>query len=246
LVPGALFYLYNSEKIPFQSLLDNFKDCILSGGNIPYETMFPLCLVPVVPAGVPYGNIIDKALVDGMLKEHFLPFTSSALSYRLEDGLTVWQYVKLRMKDAKTVAPSLAVACMACMAKLEECRKAEDFAFLESYIEKPLPREVIPRGSLSKAVFVYTLFSLANLPAGQLLRWLALFGRFARKLALWMDILGELPFKVANPLSSDRHGTHALQEVLTIQTLLTMRVNVTSDFGEFNIPESLNFAYARR
>ena len=237
LVPGALFYFYNSEKIPFQSLLNNFRDCILSGGNAPYEPMYPLCLVPVVPGGVPYENIVDKSLLDSMLKEQFLPFSSVALKYRLEDRQTVWQYIKSRMNEAKTVAPALAVAFMACMTKLEECRKPEDFVFFESYIEKDLPREIALRSSLSKPAFVYMLFSLSNFPSVQLLRWLALISKFTRKLALWMDILGELPFKVGNPQLSDRHSAHALQELLSIQTLLAMRVNVTPDFGEFNIPE---------
>jgi hypothetical protein len=239
LVPGALFYFHNSEKIPFQSLLNNFRDCILSGGNAPYEPMYPLCLVPVVPGGIPYENIIDNHLLDSMLKEQFLPFSSVALNYRLESRQTVWQYIKSRMNEARTAAPALAVAFMACMTKLEECRKPEDFAFFESYIDKDLPREVALRTSLSKPVFVYMLFSLSSLPPVQLLRWLALIGKFTRKLAFWMDIHGEVPFKVNNPTLPGRHSTHALQELLSMQTLLTMRVNVTPDFGEFNIPESL-------
>ncbi|MDR2176403.1 MAG: hypothetical protein LBO82_10780 [Synergistaceae bacterium] len=238
LVPGALFYFYNSEKIPFQSLLNNFQDCILSGGNVPYEPMYPLCLVPVVPGDVPYTNIIDRPLIDSMLKEQFLPFSSASLNFRLEGSYRVWQYIKARMAAAKTVVPALAIAFMACMTKLEECRKTDDFAFFEAYIDKDLPREIVPRSNLSKPVFVYMLFALANLPSVQLLRWLALIGKFTRKLALWMDILGELPFKVVNPLS-DRHGSHVLQELVSMQTLLTMRVNVTTEFGEFNIPESL-------
>jgi hypothetical protein len=237
LAPGALFYLYNSEKIPFQSLLNNFRDCVLSGGNAPYDALYPLCLVPVVPGGVPYENIIDKALIDGMLKEQFLPFSSAALRYRLEDRQTVWQYIKSRMSAARNVSPPLAVAFMACMTKLEECRKPEDFVFFESYIEKNLPRELASRSNFSKPVFVYMLFSLSVLPSVQLLRWLALIGKFTRKLAIWMDILGELPFKAVGPLLPDRHSSHVLQELLSMQALLTMRVNVTSDFGEFNIPE---------
>jgi hypothetical protein len=239
LVPGALFYFYNSEKIPFQSLLNNFRDCILSGGNVPYEPMYPLCLVPVISGNVPYQNIIDKSLLDSMLKEQFLPFTSVALNYRLEDSQTVWQYVKSRINWARTVSPALAVAFMACMAKLENCRQPEDFAFLESYLEKELPRDAAPRSNLTKNIFVYMLFSLGSLPSAQLLRWLALIGKFTRKLALWMDVLGELPFKVVNPQLPDRHSSHVLQELLSIQTILTTRVNVTPDFGEFDIPDTL-------
>jgi hypothetical protein len=239
LVPGALFYFYNSERIPFQSLLNNFRDCILSGGNAPYEPMYPLCLVPVISGSVPYENIIDRSLLDSMLKEQFLPFTSISLSYRLEDRQTVWQYVKSRMNEAKIVSPALAVAFMACMTKLEKCRQPEDFALFESYLEKELPREIAPRSNLTKNIFVYMLFSLGSLPPAQLLRWLALIGKFTRKLAFWMDALGELPFKVVNPLLPDRHSSHILQELLSIQTLLTIRVNVTPDFGEFDIPETL-------
>jgi hypothetical protein len=81
------------------------------------------------------------------------------------------------------------------------------------------------------------LCALSSLPPVQLLQWLALIGKFTRKLALWMDVLGELPFKVTNPLTSDRHSSHVLQELLSMQTLLTIRVSVTPDFGEFDIPE---------
>jgi hypothetical protein len=237
---GALFYLDNTERIPFQSLLDNYKDCIVAGGSLPYESMYPLCLVPVVPAGVPYENVIDSALLDGMLREQFLPFTSRALTYPLEDDQTVWRYVKLRMKEHKTVSPTLAVACMACMVKSPDCRKDDDFAFLESYVEKSIPREYSPRAAVSKAVFVYTLFSLSNLPARQILRWLHLLDRLTRKFAIWMEILGEPPFRISNSLlPSDRRGSNILQELMAIQTLLAMRVNVTDAFGEFDIPEYL-------
>jgi hypothetical protein len=237
LAAGALFYLDNTEKIPFQSLLDNYKDCILTGGNLPYESMYPLCLVPVVPPGTPYENVLDIALLDGMLREQFLPFTSRALAYPLEDGQTVWQYLKLRMKEHRTVSPTLTVACMACMAKSPDCRKLSDFAFLESYVEKQIPRDYSPRAAISKSVFVYVLFSLSKLPTPQVLRWLLLFDRLVRKFALWMEILGETPFRVSNSLlSSDKRGSNVLQELTMIQTLLAMRVNVTDSFGEFDIP----------
>jgi hypothetical protein len=201
--------------------------------------MYPLCLVPVISENAPYENIIDRSLLDSMLKEQFLPFTSAALNHRLENEQTVWQYVKSRMSEAKTVSPALAVAFMACMTKLKDCRKPEDFVFLESYLEKDLPREFAPRNSFTKNVFVYMLFSLSNLPSPELLRWLALLGSFTRKLAFWMDILGELPFRVAASQTSERHSSHILQELLSMQALLTIRVSVTPDFGEFDIPEML-------
>ncbi|MDR1650142.1 MAG: hypothetical protein LBR71_07760 [Synergistaceae bacterium] len=235
-VTGALFYLHNSEKIPFQSLMYNFKDCILSGGgNIPYEPMYPLCLVPVVPNGSSYGNIIDKGLIDSMLKEQFLPFTSAALTCPVE-GLTAWQHIKIRMNDAKIAAPALALAFMACMAKLEDCRREEDFALFESYIEKEPPREFVPRNNFSKHIFVYMLFSLSSLPPTALLQWLVLIGKFTRKVAFWMDLFGETAFRVVNPSLPDRGGSHVLQELLSMQALLSMRVNVTPDYGEFGAP----------
>jgi hypothetical protein len=115
--PGARFYLYNTEKIPFQSLLANFRDCILSRGSAPYEPMYPLCLVPVVPEGVPYTNVIDKTLIDSMLREQYLPFTSRALSYPLDNKQTVWQYIRGRLGASKVVMPALVIALMACMAR---------------------------------------------------------------------------------------------------------------------------------
>jgi hypothetical protein len=241
LAAGALFYLGNTEKIPFQSLLDNYKDCIVAGGNLPYESMYPLCLVPVVPGGVPYENILDSALLDGMLREQFLPFTSTALIYPLDDNRTVWEHLKSRMEEHKIVSPTLAVACMACMTKSPECRKIKDFAFLESYVEKPISRDYAPRAAVSKSVFVYMLFSLSNLPAPQILRWLLLFDRVARKLAIWMETLGESFFRVSNSmLSSDKRGSNLLQELTAIRTLLAMRVNITDTFGEFDIPDEFS------
>ena len=249
LTPGARFYLYNTEKIPFQSLLANFRDCILSRSSVPYEPMYPLCLVPVVPAGVPYDNVIDVSLIDSMLRGEFLPFTSKALSYPLGDNpnLTVWQHIKLRMQSAQTVTPALVVAFMACMAKMEECRSSEDFAFIESYIEKPLPRELLPRETLSRSVFVYMLFSLSVLPAAQILRWLVLLDKLIRRVALWMDIMGEVPFRVVNSLlSTDKRGSHVLHELTTMQSLLAMRVYVSDNFGEFRIPDELAASLAKR
>ncbi|MDR3264960.1 MAG: hypothetical protein LBT15_03015 [Synergistaceae bacterium] len=239
--PGARFYLYNTEKIPFQSLLSNFRDCVLSHNSVPYEPMYPLCLIPVVPAGVPYTNVIDRSLVDSMLREQYLPFTSRALSYPLNGSQTVWQYIRLRLDASRSVVPALVIALMACMAKLEECRTPEDFAFLESYIAKPIPRELNPKETLSKAVFVYLLFSLSILPAPQILRWLVLLDRLLRRLLVWMDSLGELPFRVVNSLiSADKRGSHMLQELATMQALLAMRVNVSDSFGEFRIPDELS------
>ena len=56
-----------------------------------------------------------------------------------------------------------------------------------------------------------------------------------------MDILGEDPFQVVNTaLPSDRKGSHLLQELSVIQSLLSMRVNVPDSFGEFRIPEELS------
>jgi hypothetical protein len=238
--PGARFYLYNTEKIPFQSLLSNFRDCILSRSSAPYAPMYPLCLVPVVPEGGPYTNFIDRAFIDSMLQEQYLPFTSRALNYPLGSGQTVWQYIRGRLSASGVVSPALVIALMACMAKMEECRSAEDFAFFESYIAKPTPREITPRETLSKAVFVYLLFSLSMLPAPQILRWLVLLDRLLRRLLVWMDTLGELPFRVANfMVTVDKRGSHVLQELTTMQALLAMRVNVSDSFGEFRIPDEL-------
>jgi hypothetical protein len=245
LTPGARFYLYNTERIPFQSLLFNFRDCILSRTSFPYEPMYPLCLVPVIPEGVPYQNIIDKALIDNMLRGAFLPFSSKALLYPLESNLTVWQYLKFHLGENKFVVPALVVACMACMAKLEECRTPDDFMFLEEYIGKPLPREVVQRENLSKAVFAYLLFSLSILPPTQLLRWLALLGKILRKASEWMDLWGDDPFRVTNSLlTTDSHRSNVLQELTTLQALLAMRVNVSDSFGEFHIPEEFTSLFA--
>ena len=240
LTPGARFYLYNTEKIPFQSLLSNFRDCVLSRTSVPYEPMYPLCLVPVVPDGVPYQNILDREFVDSMLRAHYLPFSSRALNYLLDNKETVWQYIKRRLGAGKTAVPALVIALMACMAKLEECRTAEDFIFIESYIEKALSHELSSSESLSKAIFVYMLFSLSMQPVAKILRWLVLLDKVIRKVAIWMDVLGEVPFRVVNSLiASDKKGSHVLQELLTMQALLVMRVNVSDNFGEFRIPEEL-------
>ena len=53
-VAGARFYLYNTEKIPFQKLLDNFRDCILSRESTPYRPH-----VSSVPhsGGAAYGSL---------------------------------------------------------------------------------------------------------------------------------------------------------------------------------------------
>jgi hypothetical protein len=152
------------------------------------------------------------------------------------EGLTAWQHIKIRMNDAKIAAPALALAFMACMAKLEDCRREEDFALFESYIEKDPPREFVPRNNFSKHIFVYMLFSLSSLPPTALLQWLVLIGKFTRKVAFWMDLFGETAFKVVNPSFPDKGGTHVLQELLSMQALLSMRVNVTPDYGEFGAP----------
>jgi hypothetical protein len=124
---------------------------------------------------------------------------------------------------------------------MEECRSPEDFAFLESYAAKPTPRELIPREILSKAVFVYLLFSLSTLPAPQILRWLALLDKLLHRISVWMEALGEVPFRVANfIIAGDKRGSQVLQELTTIQALLAMRVNVSDSFGEFRIPEELS------
>ena len=240
LVAGARFYLYNTEKIPLQPLLENFRDCMLSRDSAPYNPMYPLCLVPVVPPRVAYRNIVDKRLVDAMFDAQFLPCSSEALSFPLEGGISVWQHLRSRMNEAAAIAPPLFVAYLACMAKGETFCTQADFACMESYVEKPLPREFQPVAMMSKSVFVHMLFSLANLPAPQLLRWLLLLGKVVRRVALWMDVLGEEPFRVVNAaLPSDRKGSHVLHELSVIQSLLSMRVNVTDSFGEFRIPEEL-------
>ena len=240
-VTGARFYLYNTGKIPFQSLLDNFRECLLSRESVPYTPMYPLCLLPVVPSGVPYRNIVDRQLIDAMFEGQFFPSTSDALRFRLDEGLSVWGYLRFRMGDSLTVSPSHFVAYLACMAKGGAFCAPADFTALEAYLEKPLPREFELPTAFSKSVFVHMLFSLSNLPPPQLLRWLLLLGRAIRRVALWMDILGEDSFQVVNAaLPSDRRGSHLLQELSVIQSLLSMRVNVPDSFGEFRIPEELS------
>lgn len=126
------------------------------------------------------------------------------------------------------------------MAKLEDCRKPEDLAFLEAYAEKPLPREPETREKFSKAVFVHLLFSLSPLPAGQILRWLMLLGKLLRQVSQWMDFWGEEPFQVVNSLfKTSARPSHILHELATLQALLAMRVNVAENFGEFQIPDDL-------
>jgi len=239
------FYLYNTEKIPFQSLLNNYKDCVESNSSYPYEPMYPLCLVPVVPLNSPYKNIIDKALISSMLQGQYLPFSSKALFYKLQENQTVWQHIKICMKDHKTVAPALIIAFMACMAKMEDFRTPIDFSFIESYLEKPLPRELMPREALSKSVFVYLLFSIATFPPAQILRWLVLIGKLLRKFAIWQDVVGDVPFRVANSLlASNKRAGSALQELAMLQSLLAMRVNISDGFGEFRIPDELGDLFA--
>ena len=241
-VTGARFYLYNTSKIPFQPLLDNFRGCLLSQESLPYNPMYPLCLLPVVPSGVSYRNIVDRKLIDAMFDGQFLPSSSEALMFQLEEGVSVWHYLRFRMEDALSVSPSLLVAYLACMAKGEAFSSHADFACVESYLEKPLPRDVQSRGAISKSVFIHMLFSLGSLPPPQLLRWLLLLGKAVRRVALWMDVLGEEPFQVVNaalPSDRNRRGSHVLQELSVIQSLLSMRVNVTDGFGEFRIPEEL-------
>jgi hypothetical protein len=242
---SARFYLYNTEKIPFQSLLNNYKDCIESNTSYPYEPMYPLCLVPVVPPGSPYQNVIDKALINSMLRGHYLPFSSKALMYQLQDDLTVWQYVKISMKNHSVVSPALAIAYISCMAKMEQCRTPDDFGFIESYVEKPLPREITPREMLSKAVFVYLLFSIASFPPAQILRWLVLIGKLTHKFKAWQDVMGEVPFRVANSLlGQNKRNTYVLYEMAAMQSLLAMRVNISDGFGEFRIPDELAGLFA--
>jgi len=240
LMLSARFYLYNTERIPFQSLLNNYKDCVESNTSFPDERMYPLCLVPIVPPNAPYKNIIDKNLINSMLRGQFLPFTSKALLYQLQEDQTVWQYVKMCMNSQKTAAPALAIAFIACMAKVESCRTPEDFTFIESYIEKPLPRELAPPEMLSKAVFVYLLFSLAALPSMQILRWLVLIEKLSRKFTAWQDAIGDIPFRVGNPfLGTNRPAGNALHELAMLQSLLALRVNISEGFGEFRIPDEL-------
>ena len=240
---GARFYLYNTEKIPLQSLLDNFRDCLLTRGTASYNPMFPLCILPVVPNGVPYKNIIDKPLLDSMFRNQCLPFSPGALNFQVENGVTAWQYLRMKMKEEAHVTPALLVAWLACMSRADAFRGAADFACVEEYIGKPLPHEVQPVGTISKALFVYMLFSLGSLPPAGLLRWLLLLGRVIRHVALWMDILGEEPFRVTSasrPSENHRGETHVLQELSILQSLLSLRVNVPDSFGEFSIPGGLS------
>ena len=157
---------------------------LLSRENVPYDSMYPLCLLPVVPSGVPYHNIIDKKLIDAMFDKQFFPSSSEALSFRLKEGMPVWNYLRFRMGDAISISPAHFVAYLACMTRGEAFSIPVDFSCIESYLEKPLPREVLPRGNISKSVFVHMLFSLANLPSPRLLRWLLLVGRAIRRVAL--------------------------------------------------------------
>jgi len=245
LMSSARFYLYNTEKIPFQSLLNNYKDCVVSNTSFPYEPMYPLCLLPVVPANSPYKNIIDKLLIDSMLKGHFMPFSSEALNYQLHNNLTVWQHVKNCMKNHAHVSPALALAFVACMAKMENNRTPDNFAFIEAYIEKPLPRELMLRETLSKSVFVYLLFSISAFPPAQIVRWLMLIGKLVRKFTAWLEVMGEAPFKVANSLlGGNKRTANALYELVNIQSLLAMRVNISDGFGEFRIPDELADTFA--
>ena len=240
LAPGARFYLYNTEKIPFQSLLFNFRDCVLSRASLPYGPMYPLCLVPVVPSGAPYGNIIDEALIDSMFRERYLPFSSEALLFVLESGLSVWSYVKRRMAESKVASTALLLAYMACMVKLDERCTADDFDVLERYMEKEALREPLIREELSKAMFVYMLFGLSALPPGRILRWLALLGKVIRKVLAWRDLLGDEPFRVANSMAMpEKRRSYVWQELAMMQSLLAMRVKVSDSFGEFPISEKL-------
>ncbi|GHV33800.1 hypothetical protein FACS1894187_03080 [Synergistales bacterium] len=235
MVPGARYYLSNTERIPFQSLLNNFQDCMMDGPDVPYTPMYPLSLVPIVPEGVPYDNILDKPLIECMMRKHCMPFTSTALTYRLPDTIiTVWQHIKSVMKMSAVASPHLVFAYMACMTKMEECRKPDDFTFLEAYIEKPLPRDFNPRGKLSKDIFAYMLFTLLKLQSAQILRWVAMLGNITRKVTAWMGSLGDETFRVSGALS-DKQSSNALQELLSIQALLVMRIRVTDNFGEFKI-----------
>ena len=91
-----------------------------------------------------------------------------------------------------------------------------------------------------KTLFICNAFSLSMLPTSKLLRWLVLLDKVIRRVALWMDILGETPFRVVNSLlPSDRKGSHVLHELTSMQSLLVMRINVTDSFGEFRIPDEL-------
>ena len=72
-----------------------------------------------------------------------------------------------------------------------------------------------------------------------------LIGKLVRKLIVWHDIMGETPFKVANSLlGSSKHAGNALYELLTLQSLLAMRVNISDSFGEFRIPDELAGLFA--
>ena len=68
----------------------------------------------------------------------------------------------------------------------------------------------------------------------------SLLGRSIYRVALWMDLLGEEAFQVVNAaFPVPRKSSHVLQELSLMQSLLSMRVNVTDSFGEFRIPEGL-------
>lgn len=243
LTTGARFYLYNTGNIPFQPLLDNFRDCVLSRRTVPYNPMFPLCLVPVVPEGVHYRNIVDEKLVDAMFRNQYLPFSSKALACEIDSGLTVWHYIRTKMKNAREASPALLTAYLACMSKKLAFQTPSDFACVEEYLEKPLPRDLSAQGVISKSLFVHMLFSLGGLSQMELLRWLLLLGKVNRRIAFWMDFFGEEPFRVTNSsrLMDNRRGdTHVLQELSAVQSLLSLRVGVSDNFGEFPIPEGLS------
>ena len=226
---AVVFYAQSAAQIPLQPLLDNFHDCVLTRD------------IPVVPEGRSYRNVIDQPLIDAMLANQYLPFSSRALAYNIGTGLTVWHYIRIRMQDAPTVSPTLLTAYLACMSKGRALQTEQDFACVEACLDKPLPNELSAPGVISRSLFIYMLFALGALPRGELLRWLFLLGRVIQRVAIWMDLFGEAPFRVTNasrPTEAHRDGAHLLHELSTLQSLLTLRVGVPDDFGEFSAPMS--------
>ena len=241
LTNGALFYAQRAPQIPLQPLLNNFRECILDREVVPYNPMYPLCVVPVPPPGSIYKSIIDQALIDAMFSKQFLPFTSLALAFNLDSGLTVWRYIRARMQNAPHVYPTLLTAYLACMSKSRGLQTPEDFACVDACLEKAPPNNPSAPGVISRSLFIHMLFSLGALPRGDLIRWLLLLGKFAQRTAIWMDLFGEAPFHVTSatrPSDGQRGRTHLVHELGILQSFLTLRISAPNDFGEFVIPKA--------
>lgn len=241
---AVMFYFRNTERIALQPLLDNLRECLTDRDTIPFNPMYPLCILPALPKGSAYKGVIDTDTVDAMFRKQFLPFSPDALKYEMDGGTTVWSYIRSKMNEAPNISAPLLAAYLACMSRGPEFQSTADFMCVENYVEKQLPRDMISHGVISKSMFVFMLFSLASLPTESLLRWLIMLGRIVRRLALWMDIYGDEPFRVTTHTYADATvdrsnmggNSNLLQELSSMQTLLSMRVSIPNGFGEFRLP----------